>query len=153
MARAPFQVLVYLYCRTAVGELQYALFQRANGGFWQGVAGGGEDDETPPQAAIRETQEETGLFLADGWLQLQTIGTVPVTEFSGTDHWSEDLYVIPIHCFGVMAEDQQVTLSHEHTQMAWLSFETASQRVKFDSDRIALWELNQRLQGKGPRDA
>lgn len=41
MARVPFQVLVYLYRRTA--EAEFALFRRADGGWWQGIAGGGEE--------------------------------------------------------------------------------------------------------------
>ena len=58
MPRAPYQVLVLPYRRTNAGEFEYALFQRANEGFWQFIAGGGEDDETPLQAARRETWEE-----------------------------------------------------------------------------------------------
>jgi len=42
MARAPFNVLVYLYRSVAGDQFEYALFQRADAGFWQGIAGGGE---------------------------------------------------------------------------------------------------------------
>ncbi|MGY4745063.1 NUDIX domain-containing protein [Streptomyces sp. B21-108] len=37
------------------------LLRREDMNVWQGVAGGGEVDETPQQAAIRETCEELGL--------------------------------------------------------------------------------------------
>ena len=146
--RAPFQILVYLYRVNKADDLEYAVFQRADAGFWQGIAGGGEDDETPLETAMRETEEETGMSLSAGWIRLQTISSVPVTEFSGRDHWPVDLHVVPVHCFGVAGEDAVVTLSHEHTQMQWLSLKEAQERVKFDVDRVALWELDQRLQGK-----
>lgn len=47
MARAAFSVLVSPYRRTGNGEIEYALMKRADQGFWQGVAGGGEDQEKP----------------------------------------------------------------------------------------------------------
>lgn len=144
--RAPFQVLVYLYRTNEVGEFEYAIFLRADMGIWQGVAGGGEEGESPQQAAKRETAEEAGLLISDGWTQLQTVGYVPRDIFFNSDHWPEDLYVIPIYCFGVLTDGAEVTLSHEHTRMRWLSFKEAQERVKFDSDRTALWELNERLQ-------
>ena len=55
MARAPFGVLVYPYLQVAGGDLEYALLRRADLGWWQGVTGGGEDDETPFETARRET--------------------------------------------------------------------------------------------------
>ena len=145
MARAPFQVLVYLYRKNEAEEIEYAMFERADMDIWQGISGGGEDDETPLEAAIRETTEESGLLLSDGWMQLQTVGYVPKNIFFHSEHWPEDLYVIPIHCFGVPVTDDEIMLSHEHTQMEWLSFKEAQKRLKFDSDRTALWELDQRL--------
>jgi len=39
---------------------EYLLMRRENFGVWQWVAGGGEDDETPLEAARRELEEETG---------------------------------------------------------------------------------------------
>ena len=58
MSRAPFQVLVNPYRKRSNGHFEYALMQRADDGTWQGIAGGGEDGETPFEAAIRETYEE-----------------------------------------------------------------------------------------------
>ena len=61
MARAPFQVLVFPYRYTPEEEIEYAVFFRISpryGGVWQAIAGGGEDDETPLEAAKREAFEE-----------------------------------------------------------------------------------------------
>ena len=51
MARAPFNVLVFPYRHVDHDQFEYALFKRSDAGFWQGVSGGGEDDETPLQTA------------------------------------------------------------------------------------------------------
>ncbi len=151
MARAPFQVLVYPYLQVDEAKFEYALLCRADEGWWQGVAGGGEDDETPLEAARRETYEETGIRDAP-FLQLDTVFPVPVTTFSYSHIWSEDVYVIPQHCFGVRALDRQIVLSHEHTAYRWLSYEEAYRLARYDGNKTALWELDRRLRGLGPRD-
>ncbi|HEY2253948.1 MAG TPA: NUDIX domain-containing protein, partial [Planctomycetaceae bacterium] len=63
MPRAPFQVLVIPFRRIDGGSFVYALFRRqqATGGYWQWIAGGGEDDESPLEAARREALEEAGI--------------------------------------------------------------------------------------------
>ncbi|MDP9310318.1 MAG: hypothetical protein M3R24_05410 [Chloroflexota bacterium] len=50
MARAPFQVLVFPYHQRSDGIYVFAVFRRADDPYWQGIAGGGEGDETPRQA-------------------------------------------------------------------------------------------------------
>ena len=64
MARAPFQVLVYPYRKTREDGLEYALLKRSDAGYWQGIAGGGEDNETLLEAARREAYEEQAYALA-----------------------------------------------------------------------------------------
>ena len=44
MARAPFQILVYPYRKFENGQIEYALMKRSDEGYWQAIAGGGEDD-------------------------------------------------------------------------------------------------------------
>ena len=58
--RAPFQVLIIPYRKTADG-LRFCVFHRSDRDIWQFVSGGGEDDEAPPEAARRELFEETGI--------------------------------------------------------------------------------------------
>ena len=151
MARAPFQVLVYPYRQIYDGEFEYALFKRADAGWWQGVAGGGENKETPVQAAKRETKEEAGIHSHTGFVQLDTIIPVRVTEFSNNHIWGEEIYVIPMYCFGVMVKEGAIMLSHEHTEYRWLSYQEADRLMKYDGNRTALWELDKRLRGRGPR--
>ncbi|MEW6030596.1 MAG: NUDIX hydrolase [Chloroflexota bacterium] len=151
MARAPFQVLVYPYRKTGNGEFEYVLMKRADEGYWQAIAGGGEDEETPLEAARRETYEETGIRPISDFVQLDSIESIPVTEFRDSRIWGENVYVIPQYCFGVAAQDEQIVISREHTEHKWFTYEEAHASIKFDGNKTALWELNQRLTGRGPR--
>jgi isopentenyl phosphate kinase len=151
MARAPFQVLVYPYRPLGNGNFEYALLKRADKGYWQTVAGGGEQGESILQAAQRETFEETGILPEAPFLQLQTVEPIPVTEFKDSPLWGEETYVIPQYCFGVLAPGREIKLSHEHTTYRWLSFAEAFPRLKFEGNRTALWELDRRLRGGSPR--
>lgn len=52
------------------------LLKRADDGKWQGVSGGGEDNETFKNAAIRETFEETGDSGLEELIKLDTISYI-----------------------------------------------------------------------------
>lgn len=153
MTRAPFNVAVFPYRLTDDGSFEFALLKRADAGFWQGVSGGGEDEETPIETARRETFEETGIPADAEFLRLDTIEYIRVVEFTfrGNDPWGESIFVIPQYWFGVLTDAPRLELSHEHTEYRWLRYEDADRLLKFDGNRTALWELNQRLKGHGPR--
>jgi dATP pyrophosphohydrolase len=38
-----------------------------------------------------------------------------------------------------------IVISEEHAEFTWLSLAEASARLRWDSNRTALWELNERL--------
>jgi dATP pyrophosphohydrolase len=144
--------LVYPYLQLDEDRFEYALLRRADVGWWQGVTGGAEDDETPLQAARRETFEETGIPPDAAFLRLETVIPVPVTYFGVSHIWGDELYVIPMYCFGVRAAGCRLVLSHEHTEYRWLPYEAARRLAHFDGNKTALWELDRRLRGLGPRD-
>ena len=151
MTRAPYNVLVYPYRKTQDNDFEYALFIRSDAKFWQAVAGGAEDHENPLETAKRETQEEAGISPASDFLQLDTVEPIPVTEFSDSYLWGEDVYVIPQYCFGVLVKENPIFLSHEHTEFRWLSYGEAYDLLKYDGNKTALWELDKRLKGREPR--
>ncbi|MBK8025545.1 MAG: NUDIX domain-containing protein [Chloroflexi bacterium] len=97
MPRAPFQVAIYPFRRRDRGDWEYALFRRANEGYWQPIAGGGEDDETPEEAARREAMEEAHLPPDGAYAALQTMTYVPTTHFKAHDSWGAQIVVIPLH--------------------------------------------------------
>jgi dATP pyrophosphohydrolase len=150
--RAPFQVLILPYRQVGDSEYEYAILRRADEGYWQFVAGSGEVGETPLEAARRETYEEIGLPANATFLQLDTVSSVPVTEFKDSHLWGDNLYVIPQYFFGVLAGDHQIVLSHEHTEYRWVSYTDANRSLKYDDNKTALWELNHKLKGLNPRD-
>lgn len=142
--RAAFQVLVLPY-QEVEGDLRFALFRRADGAYWQGVAGGGEADESPSQAARRETAEEAGLDGDVELVELDARATIPVVHVTGECTWGPDVLVIPEFTFGVRVDRPELTLSHEHTEYGWFDLDAALKAVRWDSNRSALWELDHRL--------
>jgi len=148
MARAPFQVLVYAYFPTQDGEFEYLLLKRSDEGWWQGIAGGGEGSETPLEAAKRETFEETGIPKDSRFMQLTTVLPIPATIFGCSHIWGRNVCVIPQYCFGVLRKKKRIMVSPEHTDYKWLKYEEAHRLMKYEDNKIALWELDKRLKNQ-----
>jgi len=144
MSRAPFQVLVLPYRVLQDGQIVYAIFGRADGGYWQGIAGGGEDGESPLEAARREAFEEAGIEQSSHFLELDSVATIPVVGICGFK-WGADVLVVPEYCFGVKVEHEDLRISREHTSFKWAEYETANRELHRDSNKNALWELDYRL--------
>jgi len=144
MARAPFQIHVLPFRRNGL-DIEYAVFKRSDAGFWQGIAGGGEDNETPLEAAKRETFEECGIPPTVHYIALDAVTSIPVYHFKDSRLWGEDVYVIPQYSFGVNATGCELRLSREHTEYRWLRYQKASEMLYWHDNKTDLWELNQRL--------
>ena len=108
----------YVYLKTD-NDLNFLLLKRNKNKIyehlWQGVAGKIEEGETPPEAAIRELKEETGLH--------------PVNMFVA-DHVSrfyevhgDRVNLVPV--FGIEAGSTEVTLSDEHIDFKWVNIKEA----------------------------
>jgi len=147
MARAPFQVLILCFRPASADPStghEYAVFRRADADAWQAVAGGGEDGETPLQAARRELMEETGL-VAD-LIALDARAEIPASVFAASAIWGPAVVTIPEHAFGAaLPAGAEPTLSDEHRGFAWLRYDEARPRFTWDSNREALDELHGRL--------
>ncbi|HEV2377899.1 MAG TPA: NUDIX domain-containing protein [Streptosporangiaceae bacterium] len=143
--RAAFQVLVFPYRGSGADGLVYALFKRAEGEYWQGIAGGGEGEETPLDAARREAAEEAGILCDADFVALDSAATIPVVNVTGDFRWGTDVLVIPEYAFGVRCDDPSLKLSREHIGYRWSGFDDATTVLRWDSNRNALWELNHRL--------
>ncbi|WP_218023328.1 NUDIX hydrolase [Nocardia altamirensis] len=142
--RAAYQVLVLPYRHTAQG-IRYALLRRADADYWQGISGGGEDDETPLTAARRESAEEAGLVGGHEVVLLDARATIPVVDVTGEFSWGPEVFVIPEYAFSIHVEESELRLSEEHTEYRWCTREEAAGLVRWDSNRTALWELDYRL--------
>ena len=70
---------------------------------------------------------------------------VPVINISGFI-WGPEVLVVPEYCFGVkIGKKEQISLSMEHLECGWFSYEAALNMLKWDSNKTALWELDHRL--------
>jgi len=145
MSRAPFQALIIPYRVDAEGQPRYLLFKRSDLDVWQWIAGGGEDHETPEQTARREALEEAGIPEDTHLIRLDSIASIPATHFAERHLWETDVCVIPEYSFAIEVKDQVIQLSGEHSESAWLDYETAHSRLEWDSNKTALWELHSRL--------
>ncbi len=146
MNRSPFQVLVFPYRLIANQGPLYCIFKRnpETGGYWQGIAGGGEQGETPLDAAKREAHEEANISPNNAYMQLDLLATIPVENVCGFI-WGSGTLVIPEHTFGVELFDENIILTNEHTEYKWADYKNAYEMLRWDSNRNALWELNHRL--------
>ena len=148
MSRELFQVLVIPYRIDANRQPQYLLFKRSDLDVWQWIAGGGQDDEKPEQTARREALEEAGIPEDAHLIRLDSMASIPATHFADHYLWGTEVYVIPEYAFSIEVQNEEVRLSHEHSESVWLDYETARGRLEWDSNRIALWELHSRLSAR-----
>ena len=124
--------------------LEVAVFHRADYRLWQFVSGGGEDDETPEAAAIREVAEEAGIIERPLWA-LDSMTMIPGCWFHDWASWPADVLLIPEHAFAVDVGETEIVASGEHLAFEWLGLQPAMERLRFDSNKNALWELHERL--------
>ena len=147
MARAKYQVLVIPY-RKSDNEVLYCIFQRSDmADCWQFVAGGGEEEDGVPLiSARREAFEEAGIPLDAPFIQLETTSSISTEHFPKARlHWGERCLVIPEYCFAVELPHKSLRISDEHTRFAWVDYTTAMERLQYDSNKVALWELDNKI--------
>lgn len=140
--RQPINVIVFPYI-IENNRLLYCIFRRSDMPIWQAISGGVEDNEIPLEAAKRECYEEAGIEDNHEFIELDSEASIPADIFKQS-HWG-NIYVIKEKSFGVSVHSKDIKLSHEHTYYEWLSFDEAYERLRFDSNKVALWELNKRL--------
>ena len=146
MARAKYQVLVIPYT-TDGPAIRYCVLHRSDMDAWQFIAGGGEDeDESVLVSAKRESLEEAGIPMSSPYHRLETQCSISTEYFPrARKHWGTDCLVIPEYSFAVKAAPACIQLSNEHTTYEWLDYEAAVQRLKYDSNKVALWELDNKI--------
>lgn len=142
--REPFQVLAVPY-RFIENERCFCVFRRADSDIWQFIAGGGESNEKPMDAALREIKEETGVT-AKQLTALQSVAFVPaeVVAENLRAHWDKNTFVIPEYSFAFECTADP-TLSREHSECKWLPYDEARKLLKWDSNKVAMYEMMCRL--------
>ncbi len=142
--REPFQILAIPY-RIVERELCFCVFRRSDSDVWQFIAGGGEDNEKPIDTALREIKEETGV-IAEKLTALKSIAFVPaeVVAENMRTYWDKDIFVIPEYSFAFECIADPV-LSREHSEYKWLPYNDARKLLKWDSNKVAMYEIMCRL--------
>ena len=138
MSRAKFQVLIIPFRIVENGVPEFAVTKRSDMDVWQFLSGGGEDGETPHQAAEREANEEGGIPYENELLELDSVASIPATCFGAHKEWGKDVYVVPEYTFGVDTEDKDLILSPEHTELRWRYPEAFVLRWLWESSPVAL---------------
>ena len=144
--REPYQILSIPY-RIVDGTPLFCIFRRADSSYWQFIAGGGENGETPIEAAKRETIEEIGVE-PKNIKQLTCIAYVPaeVIAENKRQHWDKNTFVIPEYSFAFEC-NLKPTLSNEHTEYKWLTYDEARKLLKRDSNKVAMYEIDSIIKG------
>lgn len=140
--RKPKNVLVFLYRYNS--DLEYCLFYRKKEKFWQGISGGVEDLETLEDTVKREVYEETGIKV-NRIIKLDTISSIPGININKMFNYVNNIYVVYEYAFGVLIFDEEIQLSEEHEKYKWVSYDEAIELLKYDSNKTALFELNERM--------
>lgn len=141
--KQPVSVLVVVH----TPALQVLLLERVfPPGFWQSVTGSLEPGETPPQAALRELAEETGIVAPPGalqdWRQTACFAIRP----EWRTRYAPDVMYNTEHVFSVCIDrGQPIRLAtDEHRAMQWLALEDAAQKVFSWTNRDAILALRER---------
>jgi dihydroneopterin triphosphate diphosphatase len=157
--RVPRQVLVYVYRRADRG-LELLLLKRGErwGGFWQGVTGAPEWDESDEEGAIREVLEETGLDVSD---TLRAVGTqyeMQASEFDDPETWlrlyGPGVERVPEEVYSAEAPSSwtPVLAPLEHDEYRWCSPDEALGLLRYESNRDALRVVVGALEYEGSPD-
>lgn len=146
MARAKYQVLVLPYQIREEGIL-YAIFRRQDMGIWQFVSGGGEDEDGSVMvSARREAFEEAGIPEEAKFTRLETQCSISADCFGkAREIWGAQCLVIPEYSFAADVTGMEMKLSHEHTEFEWVGYDEAKKMLRYDSNKVALWELDNKI--------
>lgn len=93
---------------------------------------------------MRETFEEAAIPQnPKNYKKLDSLSMIP-RSWIGDISWTSDIFVVPEYCFAVFVNRKEITLSSEHQKVEWLTYEEAFKRYRYEANKIALWELNER---------
>jgi 8-oxo-dGTP pyrophosphatase MutT (NUDIX family) len=134
-------VVEVLVLSIAYGELRVLLLRRAAGtrctGAWEAVHGRIEGLEKPPEAAVREVREETGLEIRG----LYNVHSLPFYLHR------DDVIQVSVVFAAFVDPGASPTLSAEHDDAEWLGVDAALDRLSWPRTRQALRDATSLLAG------
>jgi len=100
-------------------------------GHWDFVKGKMEEGESTHQTAIRETKEETGI--------------TDITFLENFEEWIEynfqyqgEIVNKKVVFFLAETKTEEVKISHEHQNYAWMDYNTSMEKTTFDNAKTVL---------------
>lgn len=120
------------------GEARYLLLRNANHGTWGAPKGHTEPGEEPFQAALRETEEETGLRdlnVVDGFEET----------FSYEVDTRRGRYLKHVTYWLATVPEPVHTPSDEHDESAWLTINEALNHLQYEQLRKVFQKADARL--------
>lgn len=143
--RLPKQVLVIPF-RISDSNVEYCILKRKKMQIWQWVAGGVESSDVDIlSAAKRELMEEVGIEGDINVCLLEGYTKIPVVNVTRGFMWGENVFYSEEFSFAVNIINRKIVLSDEHDECKWVTYEEARQLLKYDSNKSALWELNEKI--------
>jgi len=137
--RIPIQVLVYPV-RKIDNDWEYLMLKRIKdrGGFWQGVTGAPEGNETLYEAAKRELHEETG-FKSVNLIKTDISYIIPMEE-RWKDIYPKGTKQIPEFLFIAILNKEHLPKIDpiEHDYWKWCSYESAMNLLSLEDNKKAL---------------
>jgi len=115
--------------RVVDGERLYLLLHYPHG-HWDFVKGKIEEGESKQEAALRELEEETGLQadIMDGFEE----------QLSYVFRQEEELIEKTVYFLIAQTESEEIELSHEHIDFAWLAYNQAEGQLTFANAKEVL---------------
>lgn len=107
-------------------------------GHWDFVKGKMESEETPLQTVIREAKEETGIVDLEFVKNFEEVIKYNF-QFEGT------LINKSVIFFLAETKTEEITLSHEHLDFTWLSFDGAIKKITYENAQRVLKNANKLL--------
>lgn len=130
----PIKVQGVLFAKVGAG-LKFLLLKRSpeDGGFWQAMTGTLDSNENMITCLKREVEEEIGV-------KNEKIKSITDMFYSFT--WEKKEKLIYEYVYGVeLNSDQVITLSEEHTEYKWCSFDDALELLEKDNNKNAFREF------------
>lgn len=145
--RLPKQVLIIPY-RIINNQVEYGIFKRKDIPIWQWISGGLEDSDKDILAAVkRELYEETYISIDDDKeiIELEGFTKIPVINIVKDFIWGDNVFYSEEYAFAINLEDKEIKISDEHSEYKWISYEESKELLRYDSNKSALWELNEKI--------
>ena len=143
--RLPKQVLIIPY-KIINKQVKYCILKRKDREVWQWISGGVEDfDENIISAAKREIYEEIGIKKEINIIELEGFTKIPVVNIVKDFKWGDNVFYAEEYSFAINIGNNTIELSDEHSEYKWTLYEEAKELLKYDSNKSALWELNEKI--------